>query len=85
MPENTARRSKDEHRLNMNMTYWAHRKLRVIAAEDMTTMRHVIESAILGFEELDETDRDILYVQAHELQDAEQQAAKKAKAAADKK
>ena len=71
VPAGRAKKEKKPYRLNMSMSYWAHRKLRVMAAEGMTSMAQTIEAAMLAFETLDDDEREPFYDEARALRKAE--------------
>lgn len=61
------RTKKEPHRMNLLMDHWAHKKLRVTAAEDMVHMSAVTHAAILSFSDLGEEARHAWYDEAAEL------------------
>lgn len=48
-------------RLNVVLSTWGHRDLKMAAARDLGTMKNVLLASIVKFSELDEDERQTLY------------------------
>ena len=58
-------------RMNVVLTTWAHRDLKVTAAQDLHTMKKVLVASILRFYKMNDDERREWYAMAEELSDAE--------------
>ena len=58
-------------RMNVVLTTWAHRDLKITAAEDLLTMKKVLVASILRFYKMDDDERREWYAMAEALSDAE--------------
>ena len=58
-------------RMNVVLTTWAHRDLKVTAAQDLLTMKKVLVASILRFYEMDDVERKQWYTKAEELSNDE--------------
>ncbi len=60
-----------QKRMNVVLSTWAHRELKMAAARDLVTMKLVLISAVHHFYDMDEAERKRLYSEVTKLNDAE--------------